>query len=46
MKTNQNEIQTLESDFLHNYDTRSRIASIETSLNQIDKPLPEHDGDV
>ena len=34
------------SEFLHNYDTRSRLASIETSLNQIDKPLTELDGDV
>lgn len=46
MKSNQNEIKSLESDFLHNYDTRLRLASIETSLNQIDKPLTEHDGDL
>ncbi|MBU1093567.1 MAG: recombinase family protein [Bacillota bacterium] len=46
LKTNQVEIQKLEAHYIANYDTRSRLAKIETTLNQLNDSITEVDGDI
>lgn len=46
LQNNNNEIRKLESEYLANYDTRSRLTKIESTLNQINEPIVEVDGDT
>lgn len=46
LKTNQVEISKLEAHYIANYDTRSRLAKIEATLNQLNDSITEVDGDI
>lgn len=44
--TNKTEVRKLEGEHLANYDTRSRLAKMEASLNSLLDPIQEVDGDT
>ena len=46
LQANNHEIKKLESEYLANYDMRSRLQKIETALNEINEPITEVNGDV
>jgi len=45
-KENNLEIQKLESEYVINYDTRSRLAKTESTLQQMKEPIKEVDADI
>jgi DNA invertase Pin-like site-specific DNA recombinase len=46
LHNNKTEIRKLEGEYLTNYDTRSRLAKIETTLNNLLEPIQEVDSDT
>lgn len=46
LRENNNTIQVLEAEYVSNYDTRSRLAKIESTLNSLNQPITEVDGDT
>lgn len=40
------EVQRLEAEYVTNYDTRARLAKIESTLKQMNEPITEVDGDI
>ncbi len=46
LRENNNEIQKLEAHYIANYDTRARLAKIESTLNQMNEPITEVDADT
>ncbi len=46
LKANTTETQKLEAEYIANYDTRSRLAKIESTLNQLNEPITEVDSDT
>ncbi|MDD4988074.1 MAG: recombinase family protein [Candidatus Izemoplasmatales bacterium] len=46
LKTNLSEIQKLEAEYIANYDTRSRLSKIESTLNRLNEPITEVDSDT
>lgn len=46
LRENNNTIQALEAEFVANYDTRSRLAKIESTLHALNQPITEVDADT